>query len=118
MHNLNPFGGVGNLQQHAQCSPSYQGFQPLPNFSFLGGMFVDVAGGASSHGLDSATPQSQIRELEQDEEKEDSSTSSPDEGRSAVRINYTQDENLRLVSLSIKHSVDPICGTDQSREAY
>ena len=118
MHNLNPFGGVGNLQQYAQCSPSYQGFQPLPNFSFPSGMFVGAAGGASSHGLDSATPQSQIRELEQDEEKEDSSTSSPDEGRSAVRINYTQDENLRLVSLSIKHSVDPIHGTDLSREAY
>ena len=118
MHSLNPFGGVGNLQQYVQFSPSYQGFQSLPNFGFPGGMFVGAAGGASSHGSDSATPQSQIREREQDEEKEDSSTSSPDEGRSAVRINYTQDENLRLVSLSIKHSVDPIRGTGQSKEAY
>ena len=118
MHNLNPFGGVGNLQQYAQCSPSYQGFQPLPNFGFPGGMFVGAGGGASSLGSDSATPQSQIRELEQDEEKEDSSASSLDEGRRAVRINYTEDENLRLVSLWIKHSVDPIRGTDQSREAY
>ena len=81
-------------------------------------MFVDAAGGASSHGLDSATPQSQIREVEQDEEKEDSSTSSPDEGRRGTRIYYTEIENLLLVRLSIKHSVDPMRGTDQSREAY
>jgi hypothetical protein len=81
-------------------------------------MLVGAAGGASSHGSDSATPQSQIRELEQDEEKEDSSASSLDEGRRAVRINYTEDDNLCLVSLWIKHSVDPIRGTDQSREAY
>jgi len=118
MHNLNPFGGVGNLQQYAQCSPSYQGFQPLPNFNFPSGMFVGAAGGASSHGLDSAALQSQIRELEQDEVKEDSSASNPGEGRRAVRINYTEDENLRLVSLWIKHSVDPIRGTNLSREAY
>ena len=118
MHNLNPFGGVGNLQQYAQFSPSYQGFQPLPNFGFPSGMVVGAAGGASSHGSDSSTPQSQIREPEQDEEKEYSSASSPDEGRRAVRINYTEDDNLRLVSLWIKHSVDPIRGTDQSREAY
>jgi hypothetical protein len=118
MHNLNPFGGVGNLQQYAQFSPSYQGFQPLPNFGFPGGMLVGASGGASSHGSDSATPQSQIKELVQYEEKEDSIASSPDEGRRAVRINYTEDDNLRLVSLWIKHLVDPICGTDQSREAY
>jgi len=70
MHSLNPFGGVGNLQQYAQFSPSYQGFQPLPNFGFPNGMFVGAAGGASSHGLDSATPQSQIREPQKDEDKE------------------------------------------------
>ena len=40
MHSLNPFGGVDNLQQYAQFSLSYQGFQPLPNFGFPGGMFV------------------------------------------------------------------------------
>jgi hypothetical protein len=118
MHNLNHFGGVGNLQQYGQFSPGYQGFQPLPNFGFPSGMFVGAAGGASSHGSDSATPQSQIREPEKDEEKEDSSASSPDEGRRTVRINYSEDENLCLVSLWIKHSVDPIRGTDQSREAY
>jgi hypothetical protein len=118
MHNLNHFGGVGNLQQYGQFSPGYQGFQPLPNFGFPSGMFVGAGGGASSHGSDSATPQSQIREPEKDEEKEDSSASSPDEGRRTVRINYSEDENLRLVSLWIKHSVDPIRGTDQSREAY
>ena len=118
MHSLNPFGGVGNLQQYAQFSPSYQGFQPLPNFGFPGGMFVGSAGGASSHGSDSATPQSQIREPQKDEDKKDSSASSPDEGRRTVRINYNEDENKRLVSLWIKHSVDPIRGTYQSREAY
>ena len=31
---------------------------------------------------------------------------------------YSEEDNLRLVSLWIKHSVDPIRGTDQSREAY
>ena len=81
-------------------------------------MFVGAGGGASSHGSDSATPQSQIREPEQHEGKEDSSGSSPDEGRRAVRINYTEEENIRLVSLWIKHLVDSIRGTDQSGEAY
>jgi len=118
MHNLNPFGGVGGFQQYAQFSPSYQGFQPLPNFAYPGGMFVGAGGGASSHGSDSATPQSQIREPEQHEGKEDSNGSSPDEGRRAVRINYTEEENIRLVSLWIKHLVDSIRGTDQSGEAY
>jgi len=65
MHNLNPFGGVSNLQQYVQLSPSYQGFQPLPHFVFTGGMFVGAAAGASSHGSDSATLQSQIRKVEQ-----------------------------------------------------
>ncbi|CAD6259559.1 unnamed protein product [Miscanthus lutarioriparius] len=97
MHNLNPFGGVSNLQQW---------------------MFVGAAAGASSHGSDSATPQSQIRKVEQDDQKQDSSGSSPDEGRRVVRINYSEVENLRLVSLWIKHSVDPIHGIDQTGEAY
>ncbi|CAD6239656.1 unnamed protein product [Miscanthus lutarioriparius] len=88
---------AGNLQQYVQFSPSYQGFQPLPNFGFPGGMFVGAAGGASSHDSDSSTPQTQIRELEQDEEKEDSNASSPDEGRRAMRINYTEDDNLCLI---------------------
>jgi len=118
MHNMNLYGGVGNLQQYGQFSPSFQGFQPVPNFGFPGGMFAGVVGGASSHGSDSATPQSQIREPEQDEEKADSSDSSPNEGKRAARINYSEEDNLRLVSLWIKHSVDPIRGTDQSREAY
>ena len=118
MHNLNPFGGVSNLQQYAQFSPSYQGFQPLPHFGFTGGMFVGAAAGASSHGSDSATLQSQIRKVEQDDQKQDSSGNSPDEGRRAVRTNYSEVENLRLVSLWIKHSVDPIHGIDQTKEAY
>jgi len=118
MHNMNLYGGVGNLQQYGQFSPSFQGFQPVPNFGFPDGMFAGAVGGASSHGSDSATLQSQIREPEQDEEKADSSDSSPNEGKRAARINYSEEDNLRLVSLWIKHSVDPIRGTDQSREAY
>ena len=66
----------------------------------------------SGHGLGEAGC------YKQDDQKQDSSGSSPDEGRRAVRINYSEVENLRLVSLSIKHSVDPIRGTDQSRQAY
>jgi hypothetical protein len=27
-----------------------------------------------------------------------------------VRVNYTGEENLRLVSAWLKHSIDPICG--------
>ena len=118
MHNMNLYGGVGNLQQYGQFSPSFQGFQPVPNFGFPGGMFAGAVGGASSHGSDSTTLQSQIREPEQDEEKADSSDSSPNEGKRAARINYSEEDNLRLVSLWIKHSVDPIRETDQSREAY
>ncbi|KAG2587470.1 hypothetical protein PVAP13_5NG143600 [Panicum virgatum] len=97
MHNMNLYGGVGNLQH---------------------GMFAGAVGGASSHGSDSATPQSQIRETEQDEEKADSSGSSPNGGKRDARINYSEEDNLRLVSLWIKHSVDPIRGIDQRRETY
>ena len=57
-------------------------------------MFAGAVGGASSHGSDSTTLQSQIREPEQDEEKADSSDSSPNEGKRATRINYSDgDEN-------------------------
>ncbi|KAG2590797.1 hypothetical protein PVAP13_5NG414940 [Panicum virgatum] len=76
--------------------------QPPFNYSHQhSGMFAGVVGGASSHGSDSATPQSQIRKPEQDEEKADSSDSSPNEGKRAARI-----------------LLDPIRGTDQSKEAY
>ncbi|CAD6340707.1 unnamed protein product [Miscanthus lutarioriparius] len=87
MHNLNPFGGVSNLQQYAQFSPSYQ---------------------------DSATPQSQIRKVEQDDQKQDSSGSSPDERRRAVRINYSEVENLRLVLKKEPKWYRSIPGTDCS----
>ncbi|CAN6280067.1 unnamed protein product [Urochloa humidicola] len=112
MHNFNPFGSVGNCQQYAQYTPSYQGFQQTQHFGVPGGIF---GGGSSSHGSNSS-PQSHRREVE--EAEEDSSDSSPNEVKRAVRINYSEEENLRLVSSWLKHSVDSVRGIDQTAESY
>ncbi|KAF8650206.1 hypothetical protein HU200_064062 [Digitaria exilis] len=93
MHNFNPFGGLGNFQQ---CR------------------IFGSAGSPSSHGSDSTSPQPQRTEVDRAEE---SSDSSPNEVRRAVRVNYCE-ENLRLVSAWLKHSVDSVHGTDQSGESY
>nr|TKW15229.1 hypothetical protein SEVIR_5G223300v2 [Setaria viridis] len=90
----------------------------FPPTSFNHTQIFGSLAGASSHGLDSTTPQSQRREVEQAEEVKDSSGSSPDEGRRGVRINYTEEENLRLASAWLKHSVDPVNGNDKTEEYY
>ncbi|CAO2145840.1 unnamed protein product [Urochloa humidicola] len=114
MQNFNPFSSVGNNQQNTQCFPSFQGFRQQHYFGVPGGIFGS-AGGASSHGSDSTSPQSQ-REVQQ--VQEDSSGSSPSEVRRAVRVNYSEEENLRLTSAWLKHSVDSIRGNDQTGESY
>ncbi|CAL4958156.1 unnamed protein product [Urochloa decumbens] len=115
MQNFNPFSSVGNCQQYTQYFPSYQGFQQQHHFGVPGGIFGST-GGASSHGSDSTSPQSQRKEVHQVDE--DSSGSSPNEVRRVVRVNYSEEENLRLTSASLKHSVDPIRGNDQTGESY
>ncbi|CAO2163042.1 unnamed protein product [Urochloa humidicola] len=115
MQNFNPFGSASNTQQYTQYFPSFQGFQQQHHFGVLGAIFGS-AGGASSHGSDSTSPQSQRREVQQVEE--DSSGSSPNEVRRAMRVNYSEEENLRLTSAWLKHSVDSIRGNDQIGESY
>nr|TKW09938.1 hypothetical protein SEVIR_6G134600v2 [Setaria viridis] len=97
--------------------PKNTSFQQQAQFVHSGGIFGSPVG-ASSHGYDSETPQSQRREVEQAEEVKYSSGSSPDEGRRGVRINYTEEENLRLASAWLKHSVDPVNGNDKTGEYY
>nr|TKW38518.1 hypothetical protein SEVIR_1G120400v2 [Setaria viridis] len=117
LQNFNPFGPPGNFQQYAQYPPKYLGFQQQAQFVHSGGIFGSPAG-ASSHGSNSTTPQSQRREVEQAEEVKDSNGSSLDEGRRGVRINYTEEENLQLASAWLKHSVDPGNGNDKTGESY
>ncbi|RCV30798.1 hypothetical protein SETIT_6G124700v2, partial [Setaria italica] len=117
LHNFNPFGPPGNFQQYAQYPANYLGFQQQAQFVHSGGIFGSPVG-ASSHGYNSETPQSQRREVEQAEEVKYSSGSSPDEGRRGVKINYTEEENLRLASAWLKHSVDPVNGNDKTGEYY
>nr|TKW29824.1 hypothetical protein SEVIR_3G420700v2 [Setaria viridis] len=115
--NFNPFGAPSNFQQYAQYPPNYLGFQQQPQFVHSGGIFGSPTG-ASSHGSDSATPQSHRREVEQAKEVKDSNGSSPDKGRRGVIINYTEEENLRLASAWLKHFVDPVNGNDKTGEYY
>lgn len=52
--------------------------------------------------------QSQRKEVE--EVEEDSSGSSRNEVRRVVRFNYSEEENIRLVSAWLKHSLDSVHG--------
>ncbi|CAO2141885.1 unnamed protein product [Urochloa humidicola] len=49
---------------------------------------------------------------------QDSSSSSPDEGNTNGRCNWSEEDNIRLASAWLMHSVDPIKGNGQKGDSY
>jgi hypothetical protein len=73
----------------------------------------------SSHGSESASPcPTSQRQKEAVDVLESSDSSEEEEGRRELRINWSEDDNIRLMSSWLKHSVDPIQGNDKKSEHY
>lgn len=84
---------------------------PLRPVSLFGGV-----GNTSSNGSESATPLSAREETQSVPVEE--SDSSEEDGRKGVRINWTEEENKRLASAWIKHSVDCVAGNGKKGPFY
>ena len=78
-----------------------------------------VVGSTTSHGSESTSsmPAAPKRSEEQ-LNKEDSSDSSPDEGKRGTRMKWTQQDNLRLISSWLNNSNDPIDGNSKKNDQY
>ena len=87
----------------------------------LFGVQSDTSGGAagnnSSHGLESASPCLASQKQPETDDVQEISDSS-DEPRRGTRVNWTEDDNIRLMSSWLSNSVDPIKGNDKKSEHY
>ena len=132
MQNFHPFASPNHYQQYAQSPTSYQGMQPQVNmghspheaFGYAAtrssplrpvALFGGV-GNTSSNGSESATPRSAREETQSIPVEE--SDSSEEDGRKGARMNWTEEENKRLASSWIKHSVDSVDGNGKKGAFY
>ena len=87
----------------------------------LFGVQSDTSGGAagnnSSHGLESASPCLASQKQPETDDVQEISDSN-DEPRRGTRVNWTEDDNTRLMSSWLSNSVDPIKGNDKKSEHY
>lgn len=87
----------------------------MPQFGTSGG----AAANSSSHGSESSTPcPTRQQEKMQPENIEEVSDSSDEGARRAPRINWTEEENLRLLSAWLNNSVDSVDGNCKKKEYY
>jgi hypothetical protein len=78
-----------------------------------------IPANTSSHGSESASPcPTSQKQKEAVHVVESSGSSEEEEGRRGLRINWSEDDNIRLMSSGLKHSVDPIQGNDKKTEHY
>jgi hypothetical protein len=77
-----------------------------------------AATNSSSHGSESASPCPTRQEENNVVNLEESSGNSEEGGRRGTRMNWTEDENIRLLSAWLNNSVDPIDGNDKKAEYY
>nr|TKW16029.1 hypothetical protein SEVIR_5G273000v2 [Setaria viridis] len=126
MHNFNPFGfqGVQHQGSWPQPSPpSFQGFHlqesfcPSPTMQF-GAAINRATTNTSSHRSESSSPCPTRQHEKEPVSIEESSNSSEEVPKRRTHINYTEEENLQLLSSWIHHSTDPINGTDRKGEYY
>ncbi|KAL6641540.1 hypothetical protein ACP70R_019721 [Stipagrostis hirtigluma subsp. patula] len=82
------------------------------------GMPFAASANSSSHGSESSIPCYARQQEKQPINIEESSGSGEEEGRRAPRINWSEEENNRLLSAWLHNSVDPINGIDKKGEAY
>ena len=76
---------------------------------------IGAAANTSSHG--SASP-CHTRHNEKEVVEVEEASDSSEEGRRGTRINWTEDDNIRLMSSWLNNSVDPIKGNDKKSEQY
>ncbi|EAY97790.1 hypothetical protein OsI_19710 [Oryza sativa Indica Group] len=107
-----------HLQENMVHSPN-QGFGTANHQAIFALQYplVRATVNSSSHGSESSTP-CPARQQEAPVNLESSSESSEDEVRRATRTNWTEEENLRLISAWLSNSVDPIDGNDKKGEYY
>ena len=147
-HNFHPFGHPANYPVYGNSPPGFLGFQHQGNWpqstpmSYQGfrsqgfqqqeslGYSPNQAGGyASSHGSESASPCAATHQEKNFVSVEDSSGGEEEKrleeaegreegGKRGVRLNWTEDENIRLLSAWVNNSVDPIDGNDKKLEHY
>ncbi|KQK20492.1 hypothetical protein BRADI_1g54860v3 [Brachypodium distachyon] len=132
LQNFHPFASPNNYQQYARPLAIYQGLQHQGRMGYSPhGVFSHAAAGSSpllrpvslfggpgntsSYGSQVSTPQSG---REEPAHVEDVSNSSEEDGKKVVRTNWTDEENTRLGSSWIKHSVDSIDGNGKKAEYY
>ena len=81
------------------------------------GHLSGAAANTSSHGSESSSRCSAQKE-KQSVNIEELSDSSEEEPKRRQHINWSEEENDRLFSAWIKHSTDPLIGTDRKMEFY
>ncbi|KAF2920011.1 hypothetical protein DAI22_08g178600 [Oryza sativa Japonica Group] len=130
--NFHPFGAPTNYQPYGNSTPSFNGFQQQAHWlqstpmSFQGFRPPEncvyspnqIVGSASSHGSESASQCPARHEENNVVNIEESSDNSEEAGRRGTRVNWTKEENIRLLSSWLNNSVDPIKGNDQKSEYY
>jgi hypothetical protein len=80
--------------------------------------FLAPAANTSSHGSESSTPCPARHQAKQSVEIEELSDSSEEEVGRAQRINWSEEENLRLIFAWLNNSVDSIQGNGKKLEHY
>uniref|UniRef100_I1QTK3 Myb-like domain-containing protein n=1 Tax=Oryza glaberrima TaxID=4538 RepID=I1QTK3_ORYGL len=131
-HNFHPFGPPANYQLYGNPPPSFHGFQQQGNWlqsaalSFQGFCPQEswmhspnqVGGSASSHGYESTSPCPATSQAKSVVNIEESSGNNEEAWRKGTRVNWTEEENLRLLSSWLNNSVDPIDSNDKKSEYY
>ncbi|XP_025876466.2 uncharacterized protein [Oryza sativa Japonica Group] len=131
-HNFHPFGPPANYQLYGNPPPSFHGFQQQGNWlksaalSFQGFRHQEswmhspnqVGGSASSHGSESTSPCPATSQAKSVVNIEESSGNNEEAGRKGTWVNWTEEENLRLLSSWLNNSVDPIDSNDKKSEYY
>ena len=131
-HNFHPFGPPANYQLYGNPPPSFHGFQQQDNWlqsaalSFQGFRHQEswmhspnqVGGSASSHGSESTSPCPATSQAKSVVNIEESSGNNEEAGRKGTWVNWTEEENLRLLSSWLNNSVDPIDSNDKKSEYY
>jgi hypothetical protein len=108
------------LQQNLVHSPN-QEFGAASNrapFVAQHGTSGGAATNTSSHGSYSSIPQTTHDQHKQPITIEEASDSSEEGGKRAPRINWSEEENIRLAHAWLNNSVDSIEGNDKKGEYY
>uniref|UniRef100_A0A0A9FCC7 Uncharacterized protein n=1 Tax=Arundo donax TaxID=35708 RepID=A0A0A9FCC7_ARUDO len=147
LQNFNPFGTPGNQPPYGYSSrfqgpqqqggwvqptsPNFQGFQPQESFIPSPFQFGSSSsrppsvlhfGGAAAtnsafQGAEFTSP-CPTRQKEKEAVNIDESSDSSEEEPKRGRINWSEEENLRLLSSWLHSSVDPVNGNDKKSEYY